>query len=209
MGTPVCIPGNQINLRDWREADLAAYAAWLAPGQRWKELDAPYYPGPRADQIPSIIAHRRDEIARDAFAEPRTSLVIADAAGDRLLGTVTWYWESRETNWPQAGIALYDPAAWGHGRGYEALGLWTDYLFAAPPAFARLDLRTWSGNPGMMRLATKLGYREEARFRKARIVGGQYYDGLGYGILREEWQARYPRGFAAQLRSERSQTDVR
>ena len=67
------------------------------------------------------------------------------------------------------------------------------------PAIARLDLRTWSGNRGMMRLAEKLGYVEEARFRKARIVKGQFYDGMGYGVLREEWEQRYPNGFTQNL----------
>lgn len=36
-----------------------------------------------------------------------------------------------------------------------------------------LDLRTWSGNHGMMRLAEKLGFLQEACFRKARIVRGE------------------------------------
>jgi RimJ/RimL family protein N-acetyltransferase len=67
------------------------------------------------------------------------------------------------------------------------------------PELARLDLRTWSGNHGMMALARKLGFIEEARFRKARIVDGAYHDGLGYGIRREEWATRYPDGFAASL----------
>jgi putative hydrolase of HD superfamily len=125
--------------------------------------------------------------------------VIADAASDVLRGMVSWAWESAATHWPSVGIVIYDPAYWGQGLGYEALGLWSDYLFAAVPEFARLDLRTWSGNTGMQRLAAKLGYQEEARFRKARIVAGQYYDGLGYGVLREEWAARYPGGFAAHL----------
>jgi putative hydrolase of HD superfamily len=49
----------------------------------------------------------------------------------------------------------------------------------------------------MMRLAEKLGYRQEACFRKARIVDGVHYDGLGYGILCEEWRARFPGGFSA------------
>jgi len=49
------------------------------------------------------------------------------------------------------------------------------------------------------RLAEKLGYIEEARFGKARFVHGAYYDGMGYGVLREEWEQRYPAGFAAQL----------
>jgi putative hydrolase of HD superfamily len=83
--------------------------------------------------------------------------------------------------------------------GYEALGLWGDYLSAAMPELARLDLRTWSGNIGMMRLAGKLGCKEEARFRKARIVNGAYFDGMGYGVLREEWDAQYLDGFAASV----------
>ena len=67
------------------------------------------------------------------------------------------------------------------------------------PDIVRLDLRTWSGNTGMMRLAEKLGYKLEAVFRKARIVEGTYYDGLGYGVLREEWRTLYPHGFVAAL----------
>lgn len=128
---------------------------------------------------------------------PRQGLVIVDAETDALLGVVTWYWESEETNWLSVGISIFDPGSWGKGIGYDALGLWTDYLFDAMPEIVRVDLRTWSGNSGMMRLAEKLGFQEEARFRKARIVNGEYYDGMGYGVLREEWQARYPNGFAA------------
>jgi putative hydrolase of HD superfamily len=68
------------------------------------------------------------------------------------------------------------------------LRLWCDHLFATVPEFARLDLRTWSGNERMIKLARKLGFREEARFRDARIVKGETYDALAFGILREEWR---------------------
>ena len=114
---------------------------------------------------------------------------------------MSWYWQSQETHWLSVGLVIYDPAYWGQGRGYDALGLWSDYLFQALPAIVRLDLRTWSGNGGMMRLAEKLGYQLEARFRQARIVNGRYSAGLGYGVLRAEWARRYPRGFAAHLRA--------
>src|SRR5690606_15425534 len=110
------------------------------------------------------------------------------------LGMVTRYWISEETNWSAVGLVIYDPKHWGQGLGYEALGLWCAYLFETNPDFVRLDLRTWSGNVGMMKLAEKLGFLREAVFRKARIVNGDYYDGLGYGILREEWDERYPDG---------------
>lgn len=41
----------------------------------------------------------------------------------------------------------------------------------------------------MVKLAEKLGLKLEARYRKARIVAGTYYDSVSYGILREEWEA--------------------
>lgn len=193
--------GMRVDLRDMRVDDLERLAFWMDPDQRWHDLDGPYYPKTAKGSIPAMIEHRREAIESGESPEPRQSLVIVDRETDLLIGHVTWYWESEETRWLSVGVGLYDPALWGQGLGYEALGLWGDYLFGAMPDLARLDLRTWSGNAGMMRLAAKLGFQEEARFRKARIVQGVHYDGMGYGVLREEWQARYPDGFAASLTS--------
>lgn len=100
------------------------------------------------------------------------------------------YWESIETNWLCIGITIYDENQWGKGLGFEALRAWIDYLFETRLELVRLDMRTWSGNQGMVKLALKLGFTQEACFRKARIVKGQYYDSLGFGILREEWESQ-------------------
>lgn len=194
------IEGTRLRLRDLKHNDLAAYEYWLRPEHEWQRLDGPYYSRPTPEQIPEIIDRLRKAIDDDSQTPlPPAHVIIAQRADDALLGKVNWYWISQETLWLAAGIVIYDPARWRKGLGYEALGLWTQYLFEQMPEIARLDLRTWSGNAGMMRLAHKLGYREEARFRKARIVDGTYYDGLGYGILHEEWTARYPAGFAQAL----------
>jgi putative hydrolase of HD superfamily len=193
------LEGRRIDLRDMRLGDLERYAFWMEPHQRWYELDSPYYPKAPRDAVRANVARRRQEIESGDLDDPRRSLVVVDKETDTLIGHVTWYWESKETHWLSVGIGLYDPELWGKGLGYEALGLWGEYLFDAMPELARLDLRTWSGNIGMMRLAGKLGFKEEARFRKARIVNGAYFDGMGYGVLREEWDARYPDGFAASL----------
>lgn len=37
------------------------------------------------------------------------------------------------------------------------------------------------------RNAERLGMKEEARIRKARVVDGQYFDAIKMGVLREEW----------------------
>jgi putative hydrolase of HD superfamily len=199
--------GEQIVLRDWRREDIPLYAYWLAPSHEWHRFDGPYY-GPLSQKaIEEIVERKRAMIERDEQSTPREDLVIADRATNQLIGRVNRYWVSHETYWLALGICIYESDRWNRAIGYEALGLWSDHLFTELPDLARLDLRTWSGNPGMMRLARKLGYREEARFRKARIVDGEYYDGLGYGVLREEWMERYPAGFARHL-AESSARDV-
>jgi len=193
------IAGQRIVLRDWRLDDLELYHTWMQPGQRWQELDGPYYPKPSPEKVAELVERQRQHILSDDWPDPRMRLIVANRAADALLGIVTWYWIGQETNWLAIGISLFDPAIWGRGIGYEALGQWCEYLWAAMPQIVRLDLRTWSGNYGMMRLAEKLGFQREACFRKARIVGGEYYDGLGYGVLREEWRERYPQGFGGRF----------
>lgn len=192
--------GEQIHLRDWRREDMEPLRRWYQPEHRWHKTDGPYYPKLTAAEVDAMVEKHLDAMTRMKDDDVRRSLAIADNATDTLLGQVTSYWIAKETDWLAQGIVIFDDAYWGRGIGYEALGLWCDYLWEARPILVRLDLRTWSGNHGMARLALKLGYREEARFRKARIVEGSYYDGLGFGVLRQEWEERYPNGFAAHLK---------
>lgn len=188
------IAGTQLNLRDMQVKDLDALQRWLHPSHEWHKFNGPYYPPMPAEKIPGFIEKRAKAIQENNVPEPRMRLVIVDKSDD-IMGMVTRYWISEETNWTAIGIIIWNPENWSKGYGYDALGLWCEYLFQAVPEFVRLDARTWSGNTGMMKLADKLGFTQEACFRNARIVGGKYYDGLGYGILREEWEACYPDGF--------------
>ena len=184
--TPVLLAGSKIILRDWQSEDLASYEQWQKPGQAWQKLDGPYYQSDK-DESAEKAARVQKIISENAFPSPRMNLVIADKLNNKMLGTVSSYWESKETNWLCIGITIYDPQTWGKGIGAEAMKLWIDYLFENRSEIVRLDMRTWSGNGGLMHLAKKLGFTQEACFRKARIVDGQYYDGLGYGLLRDEW----------------------
>lgn len=193
------IQGNKNFLRDWLITDLKEYEFWRQPGHKWQEFDGPYYPSLNKQQISDKINILRNNVLNFSFPNPRENLVIADINNNKLIGQVSWYWQGKETNWISIGISIFNSDYWKKGIGYEALGLWNEYLFQEFPSIIRLDLRTWSGNKGMISLAEKLGYTKEACFRKARIVNGKYYDSLGYGILKEEWHEKYPNGFSKYL----------
>ena len=188
------LSGIRLTLRDLQEKDIENLVALMNPEGAWKKLDGPYYPAPPQEKLSELATGWVTSLH-----EPRRRFFVADAETDDVFGMVSRYWISQETLWSAIGITIYDEARWHKGYGYEALGLWCDYLFQASPEWIRLDARTWSGNVGMMKLAEKLGFTREATFRKARIVDDKYYDGIGYGILREEWQAKYSDGFRASL----------
>jgi len=182
------LEGKNIVVRDWIMEDLELYKFWNIGYHLWMDFDGPYYPKMddfelkfNVDYITAIIENKRR-------SKPRKRLVIALKDTNQLIGTISWYWQSRETNWKSIGITLYDEKLWGRTYGFQALELWIEYLFNSDSELIRLDLRTWSGNIRMIKLAEKLGFQEEARFRKARIVKGKYFDGLAMGILKEEWE---------------------
>ncbi|MBC7464664.1 MAG: GNAT family N-acetyltransferase [Bdellovibrio sp.] len=186
---PVYLRSNNIVLRDWILEDLDRYKYWLEPKHEWHNLDGPYY-RLTPDEAKIKIFHLRHNLEKNIFPDPRPQLVIADKNTNELMGLVSSYWQSKETFWLSAGLSLFDPATWKNGYGFEAAQLWVDYLFQHHNEIVRLDFRTWSGNQGMIKLALKLGFKEEARFRDARIVNGKYYDGLAFGILRSEWNVK-------------------
>ncbi|MFC8682569.1 GNAT family N-acetyltransferase [Microbacterium ureisolvens] len=181
-----------IALRLFGIADLPAYREWLLPHQDWHLWDGPYFPKLDEAGVDEAVGRLRAALADGSYAaeSPVRRAVIADAdAPDRMLGTVSWHWESEESDWRRMGITVYDPAVRGRGVGTEAMRIWTDYLFART-AVVRLDYSTWSGNDAMLGVGRKLGFREEARFRDAREVRGRRYDSIVMGVLRTEWAAQ-------------------
>ncbi len=191
--------GKQVAIRDYVPEDISGLRQSNRPGQKWQEFNGPYYPRASEEETDQRLEKIAERIQRGDWAVPRLVAAIADAKTDQLIGQVSRYWQSEETQWLSLGLVIYESSRWGRGIGYEALGLWSQYILDSMPELVRLDLRTWGGNVGMMRLAEKLGYQLEARFRNARIVDGTYHDGLGYGVLREEWSERFPSGFAQSL----------
>jgi putative hydrolase of HD superfamily len=180
--------GSRVQLRAWRVEDVDTFRAWHQPYHAWHRTNGPYFPARSADDIDRVATRARERVASGDTTQGDRHLVVADLDG-AYLGTVNRY-AIDSTGWTAIGVGIHDDQHWGLGYGGEAFGLWVDLLFESEPELHRLDARTWSGHTAMMRVADRHGFTLEARHREARVVDGERYDALGYGLLRREWQAR-------------------
>lgn len=179
----VHLQGAKVTLRNFRDDDLPIYYR-LCYGEaepEWKKWDAPYFPLEQVDFYE--FCYRTEQRLKHAEV-PSMLLIEAD---HQIIGSVSYYWEHKESKWLEMGIVIYRPEYWNGGFGTEALELWMAYLFTNMP-LVRVGLTTWSGNVRMMKCAEKLGIKLEGRMRKCRYYNGEYYDSIRMGILREEWE---------------------
>ncbi|WP_394119865.1 GNAT family N-acetyltransferase [Planococcus donghaensis] len=179
----VNIVGEKIRLTKASTAQLDELYYWRfeEKQQKAKKWNGPYIP----ETWLSKEQHREKWLEEESIASgvPASLIITAD---EKTIGYVGAYWVDQNTNWLETGIVIYDTEYWNGGYGTEAYRLWIDFLFEFTDLH-RLGMSTWSGNDRMMKVAQRLGMKEEARIRKARMVEGEYYDAIKMGILREEW----------------------
>ena len=177
---------NTILLKRLKKEDLNEYKFWKQPKHSYHLLNGPYFKKSSEQEIEKDIHKLKLKFQK---GEPvLENIRIISNEKNEMIGEVSWYWKSKETNWLEVGIVIFNDKFWNKGIGYTALKLWINEVFQVKDDIVRLGITTWSGNIGMIKLAKKLGMKEEARYRKARIVNGQYFDSVSYGILRDEWE---------------------
>lgn len=181
-----------IRVRAFAPSDIETYRRWLQPEQDWHRWDGPYFAKLDSTEIDAVCARLAAAIEDGSYAAQRPlprAVIATTAEPATMIGSVSWHWESEESDWRRMGLTVYDPAVRGRGIGTHALAVWTDYLFRTT-GVVRLDYSTWSGNERMLAVGRRLGFTEEARFRDAREVRGRRYDSVVMGVLRREWEAR-------------------
>ncbi len=176
-----------IKLRNIEVDDLENYKYWQLPIHKYHLLNGPYFKKQTEEEIIQLVQNIKSNIESNA-KNPLPQKKIISNEINHMIGEVNWYWKSEETLWLEIGIVIFDEQYWRKGIGYHALKLWIAHLFETKEDIVRLGLTTWSGNSGMIKLAEKLNMKKEAEYRKARIVNGQYYDSISFGILKDEWK---------------------
>ncbi|MGF1695722.1 GNAT family N-acetyltransferase [Vibrio lamellibrachiae] len=171
-----------IAIRPATPEELEQIYSLVTTNGEWTKFNGPYF---------SYSHPTLDEFAKSTFKKLVLGLDMQLLTVNQIpVGTVNCYWECEETRWLEAGIVLYDSDYWGQGIAALAVPLWVTNLFITRN-IERVGMTTWSGNPRMMALAIKLGFKQEARLRKVRYYQGEYFDSIKYGVLRSEWEAGY------------------
>lgn len=169
-------------LRDRRPEDISQMAPWLTdPQAAWRAWDSPYLPAEQTTQ--TMQAYIRFMEATPPTPDER----VIDVDGV-VVGLVNRDEEDPVgSGWWDLGILIFNSEYWGGGIGTRALKLWVQDTLDWTDAHT-LTFSTWSGNERMVRAALRLGFRECARVREARVVHGQRFDSVRYDLLRREWQ---------------------
>ncbi|PWW17074.1 RimJ/RimL family protein N-acetyltransferase [Cytobacillus oceanisediminis] len=172
---------NELIIRPINEEDLPILWELIYKEElpEWKKWDAPYF--------------EHKHIPYEDYINGKEKIVKQDSpwvieVNGKVIGTVSYYWEHKPSNWLEMGIVIYNPKFWSGGYGTRTLRLWINHLFTTLP-LVRVGYTTWSGNERMIKVGEKLGMRMEARLRKCRYYNGQYYDSIRMGLLREEWES--------------------
>ncbi len=180
-----------IALRNLTLNDLEDFYSLNHPSRKFHQLNGPYFKKRSDSELKEYCESLKLRLSHNDSTLHEHSQMIVLKQTDKIIGQVSSYWVSQETLWLNIGIVLFDENFWGKGIGEVALKLWINTLFQIHQDIIRIGLTTWSGNSGMMKLSEKIGLKMEARIRKARIVNGEYFDSISYGILKEEWNSLF------------------
>ncbi|HET9770895.1 MAG TPA: GNAT family protein [Acidimicrobiia bacterium] len=111
------------------------------------------------------------------------------AVGDELAGFVRAFELGDQKADPQLDFRLRERFR-GRGLGTAALHHITALVFEAYPETIRIEGQTRQDNVAMRRAFVRGGYVKEAVYRRAWPDGnGNYFDGIGYAVLRSDWES--------------------
>ncbi len=177
--------GEKVSLREATQEDVNELYYWKyeEKNQEAKKWNAPYLPEKQLTKEEYMNLWNQEY---ELF--PGVPPLLAVLINKKAVGIVSCYWMDKHTNWLETGIVIYDSDYWSGGYGTEAYRMWIDFLFESTHLH-RLGMSTWSGNIRMIKTAAKIGMKEEARIREARIVNGEYFDSIKMGMLRREWES--------------------
>jgi RimJ/RimL family protein N-acetyltransferase len=169
----------KVGLRAREEADVAVLHTELyedivthmrADSRPWRPIPA------GSSASPYAISEPRDDLACFSAVE----LATGELAGEALLWAIDLH-----NRTAHLGLSLR-PAFRGRGLGADMVLALCEYGFAVR-GLHRLQVETLASNAAMIRAASRAGFVQEGRLRRAAWVDGEFADEVILGLLASEW----------------------
>ena len=185
VGTPFLM-GSRVLLRSLVEDDMAGpYLSWFNDEEVCRGNSHHAYPFTPEDALRYI---REESRRRDTLA-----LAVTVRADGRHIGNITLQRIQTINRTAEFAIVIGDKSAWRQGYATEAATLLCHHGFTALNLH-RIECGTFADNESMIRLAERLGMREEGRRRDAAFKSGRYVDIVEFGVLSGEFVAHVSKG---------------
>jgi RimJ/RimL family protein N-acetyltransferase len=178
------VRGERLLLRPLAVSDADALLAYRSREDVCRYV--PFEPMSRDDILERIAG----QWARTELTDEGQSLTLGAQVADtgELVGDVILFWHSREHAGGELGY-VFNPALGGRGYATEAASLMLRLGFEGlglHRIVARIDER----NEASVRLARRLGMRQEARLVSNELFKGEWSNELDFAMLADEWYAR-------------------
>jgi RimJ/RimL family protein N-acetyltransferase len=128
-----------------------------------------------------------DEMSHGHYVPGRSLAFLVELDGE-VVGVVAAHEIDDEHSDPQLDFRIRERAR-GMGVGLAALRHVTAELFARRPATLRIEGQTRRDNAAMRKVFVRGGYVQEAVYRQAWPGEGGPYDGIGYCLLRSDFES--------------------
>ena len=174
----------RLRLRPFAETDSNALVALHSNAYVLRYWDSPPWTDPARAQ--------RFRAACRQMAEEGTGVRLAI---DRIRAGAFIGWCSLSRWNPEYRSAslgyCLDDTAWGHGYATEAARALLQWAFDTLD-LNRVQAETDTRNLASARVVEKVGFVREGTLREDCIVNGEVSDSWVFGLLRREWETRYP-----------------
>jgi len=178
--------GKDIYLRGLIESDCEGpYATWFN--------DAQVCEGNSHHVFPHSAEAARTYIKQVNTARDKLVLAIIRSKDNKHIGNITLDNINYINRTAELSIIIGDKSCWNEGYGKQAVRLICDHGFLALN-LNRIACGTFENNIPMQKLAEHLGMVREGVRRKAVYKSGCYLDIIEYGVLRDEYLARFSQG---------------
>ena len=180
MYTTKTLKGNNLTLRQLEFSDCTnQYVNWLNNPEINKYLESRWQ-------------HQTIQTIKDflrSIQNNTTSYIFAICFDEKHIGNIKINISSARYKIADVGYFIGDKSYWGRGIATEAVRLVTDFGFKELGLY-KIFAGVIEGNIGSQKVLEKLGYKQEATFRKHCFLNDESdrRDVYEYAILSSEWQ---------------------